>query len=118
MNKITRALTAGSLFMLVTTSCEFNNEEELYGNEIIIPTEVSYSTDISPIIEMNCVTCHTQGGFGNGFFDTYAGVKEKVDNGSFRQRVLVQMDMPPGGRLSDQELELIESWLDNGAPDN
>jgi hypothetical protein len=118
MNKIIRALTAGFLFILASTSCVFNSEEELYGPEPEPPVEVSYSTDISPIIQMSCATtaCHTQGGFANGNFDDYAGVKAKVDNGSFRQRVLVDKDMPLGGSLSDEELAILEAWLDNGAP--
>ncbi|MGQ1785290.1 MULTISPECIES: c-type cytochrome [unclassified Saccharicrinis] len=118
MNKIIKVFTTGFLLILVTSSCEFNNEEELYGIKIVEPTEVSYSTDISPIIQMSCISCHTQGGFANGFFDDYDGVKTKVDNGSFRQRVLVQKDMPPEGSLSDKELELIKAWLDDGAPNN
>ena len=120
MNKIIRTITAGFLFILVTSSCEFNNEEELYGKEIDAPTEVSYSTDIFPIIQMSCATtgCHTQGGFANGIFEGYAGVNAKVNNGSLRQRVLVERDMPPGGSLSDKDLAIIKAWLDNGAPNN
>lgn len=120
MNKISRAFAAGFLFILVTTSCEFNNEEELYGKEIEPPAEVSFSTDIFPIIQMSCATtgCHTQGGFANGFFEDYAGINAKVNNGSLKQRVLVEGDMPPGGSLSDKDLAIIKAWLDNGAPNN
>lgn len=120
MNKTIRTITAGCLFIIVTTSCEYNSEEELYGEEIDNITEVSFSTDIFPIIQMSCATtaCHSQGGFANGVFDGYAGVNAKVENGSFRQRVLIDMDMPLGGSLSDEELVKIEAWLDNGAPNN
>ena len=113
-------ITAGCLFIFVTTSCEYNSEEELYGEAIDPTTEVSFSTDIFPIIQMSCATtaCHTQGGFANGVFDGYAGVNAKVNNGSLRQRVLVDMDMPLGGSLTDKELAIFEAWLDNGAPNN
>lgn len=120
MNKIIRTFTAGLLYIIVATSCEFNSEEELYGPEPEPPVEVSYSADIEPIIQMSCATtaCHVQGGFANGVFEDYTGVKAKVDNGSFRQRVLVDKDMPPGGSLSDKDLAIIKAWLDNGAPNN
>lgn len=120
MNKIIRTITAGFLFILATSSCEFNNEEELYGKETEPPAEVSFSTDIFPIIQMSCATtgCHIQGGFANGIFEDYDGVNAKVKNGSLRQRVLVEKDMPPGGSLSDKELAIIKAWLDNGAPNN
>ena len=120
MNKKLKAFFAGFLFILITTSCEFNNEEDLYGEKIEPPAEVSFSTDIFPIIQMSCATsaCHSPGGFANGIFNNYAGVKAKVDNGALRQRVLVNKDMPPGESLTDQELATIKAWLDNGAPDN
>jgi hypothetical protein len=120
MNKLIRTITTAFLFILTTTSCVFNNEEELYGEEIVPPAEVSFSADIFPIIEMSCATtaCHKQGGFANGIFEDYTGVKAKVDNGSFHQRVLVDKDMPPGGSLSDEELAILKAWLDNGAPNN
>ena len=120
MNKTIRAFYAGFLFILVTTSCEFNNAQELYGNEIDVPTEVSYSNDVFPIIQMSCATteCHSQGGFANGIFENYDGLKAKVENGSLRQRVLVDKDMPLGGSLSDEELAILEAWIDNGAPNN
>lgn len=120
MNKILKIFTASLLISLVSTSCEFNSEEELYGPEPEPPVEVSYSADVEPIIQMSCATtaCHTQGGFANGIFDDYDGVKAKVDNGSFHQRVLVDKDMPPGGSLSDEELAILKAWLDDGAPNN
>ncbi len=120
MNKTLRICTSGFLFILVTTSCVFNSEEELYGPKPEPPEEVSYSAHVEPIINMSCATtaCHTQGGFANGNFDNYDGVKAKVDNGSFNQRVLVNKDMPPEGSLSDEELALLKAWLDDGAPNN
>lgn len=120
MNKILKTFAAGLFVVVVSTSCEFNSEEELYGPEPEPPVEVSYSAHIEPIIQMSCATtaCHTQGGFANGNFDDYTGVKAKVDNGSFEQRVLVDKDMPPGGSLSNEELALLKAWLDNGAPNN
>ena len=120
MNKIQKSLSLGFLIILITTSCEFNSEEDLYGAIVDPPTEVSYESDVKPIIQMSCATaaCHSPGGFGNGIFDDYEIVKSKVDNGSFRKRVLVDKDMPPDGSLSDDELEILTAWLDNGAPNN
>lgn len=106
------------LFML--NSCYKDNEESLYGNQNCDTQNVSYATHIQPIISATCATvgCHVQGGSGNGVFENYDQLKSKVDNGSIRQRVLVQLDMPPSEPLSACQIKLIQQWLDSGAPNN
>ena len=102
------------------SSCYNDKEDLLYGNDDCNPVDVSFSKDIQPLINTTCNKsgCHVQGGTGNGIFDNYDPIKAKVDNGSFRQRVLVQKDMPPSTPLSNCQLKYIESWLNAGAPNN
>jgi hypothetical protein len=82
---------------------------------------VTYSSKIKKMIETSCgiTDCH-EAGFPNGDFSTYAGVKSKVDAGTFKQRVFdtPSNPMPPtsnGGMLSSDKLQLIKCWLDKGA---
>lgn len=116
MNKL--FLTLGCIIIL--TSCYKDNEEYLYGNVQCDTTDVSFANDILPIIEMNCsvVGCHVAGGSGTGTFENYDQIKAKVDDGSFRDRVIVQQDMPPGTPLSNCQIAHITKWLDSGAPNN
>ncbi|HEX8515373.1 MAG TPA: hypothetical protein VF868_04180 [Bacteroidia bacterium] len=81
---------------------------------------VSYSTQIAPLMTTYCNGCHISGGSGNGDFTTYAGLKQKVDNGSAHNRVVVVKDMPvPGSPTpSAEERKLIDCWIKQGAPDN
>jgi uncharacterized membrane protein len=80
---------------------------------------VTYTSGVGAIISKSCAIagCHVTGGAGNGVLTTLAGVKTKVDNGSFKTRVLDKKDMPPAGstQLSTAELELLQCWLTNGA---
>ena len=80
---------------------------------------VTYTLTVKPIMDASCTTsgCHSAGS-GNGDYTTYAGLKAKVDNGSFKQRVLEDKNMPPGGPLSAETLEKLQCWLDAGAPNN
>ena len=82
---------------------------------------VSFTNDIEPILENSCNLsgCHNAGSF-NGDYTTYSGVKEKVDNGSFKNRVLDLKDMPapPVDPLNEEQLEKISCWLEDGAPNN
>lgn len=105
---------------LLTVSCYKDNEEYLYGTVVCDTTSVSYSTDIFPIVQNNCsiVGCHVGGGSGPGLFENYDQIKATVDNGKFKDRVIVQKNMPPAGPLSDCQIQHITKWLNDGAPNN
>ena len=55
-----------------------------------------------------------------GDYSTYAGVKAKVDDGTFKLRVLDLKVMPPATRppLTEEDLAKIKCWLADGAPNN
>lgn len=117
----TKGVIAGvGLLMAVLSSCYNDKEELLYGMNDCDPSNVSFAADIMPILSNGCavVGCHVQGGSGVGLFENYNQVKAKVDDGSFEQRVIVQMDMPPSGPLSDCQIDFITEWLSQGAPNN
>lgn len=86
-------------------------------------TKTSWCSKVKTIVSTTCAiaNCHVSG-FGSGDFTTYAGVKTKVDAGSFKTRVITNGDMPPsytaGPLLSASDKQLIQQWLDNGAPEN
>ena len=122
-----RKIIKGTLLFAVLSvlgGCYYDNEEELYEywyqQNTCDTVDVSFQEDIFPIIQGNCATtgCHVAGGSGNGIFENYANVKAKVDNGSFHNRVVVQRDMPPSQPLNDCQIAQIDSWINQGAPDN
>lgn len=104
---------------LIVSSCYKDNEEYLYGAVNCDTTAVSFSTDIFPIIQSSCSTvgCHVAGGSGSGTFENYDQVKAKVDDGKFKNRVIVLKDMPPSP-LTDCQILHITKWLNDGAPNN
>jgi len=108
------------LFMSIFFSCYNNNEEELYGPVSCDLSSVTYSLDVSPIINASCATsgCHVAGGTAPGNFANFNEFKAKVDNGTFENRVLIQQNMPPNSQLSDCEMQTLQAWLDNGALNN
>jgi hypothetical protein len=80
---------------------------------------INYAQDIQPILTANCVSCH-QSGNPKGDYTNYAGTKAKVDDASFKVRVLDSPTnpMPASGQLPQEQLRLIKCWLDRGAPVN
>ncbi|MBI1266702.1 MAG: hypothetical protein GC193_04625 [Cryomorphaceae bacterium] len=114
MTKLTLLITA-TIFSL--TSCYYDVESELYPNQNCdTPATLVYATDVAPIIANSCgiAGCHVSGGTGTGNFETYEGVKAKVDDGSFEARTFVQKNMPPTP-LNTCDLELLQAWVAAGA---
>ncbi len=82
----------------------------------------TYTNYVLGILNTNCTFsgCHNTGSV-NGDFTSYAGIKLKVDNGTFSNRVLVTKDMPPNytsgpSSLSDCDLIKLKKWINLGAP--
>src|SRR5207247_4270351 len=89
-------------------------------------TEVTYATDVAPIFQKRCQTCHHTGTSAPMSLVTYDEVRPWAR--SIRQRV-ASRDMPPwhldktvGIRhykndrsLSDEEIATIARWADDGA---
>lgn len=105
--------------ILLVNGCYYDNEEELYPNSFCDTTDVTYSTNIEPIVMRNCAVpgCHVQGGDGNGDFTQFPQVLEKVEDGSFLSTIKNGV-MPPDDPLKACQVRQIELWIASGAPNN
>ncbi|MFT3885118.1 MAG: hypothetical protein QM724_06715 [Flavobacteriales bacterium] len=119
--RIPYPLTIGCVFaVLASGGCYYDNEADLYPNSFCDTTNVTYATKVLPIIRSNCSTplCHVPRGNGGGDFTTYAGLRAKVDDGSFATDVFRTKAMPPSSSLSACDLRVLRIWVDAGAPNN
>jgi len=86
--------------------------------EVIIRSvpEVSFTSQVKPIIDTNCQIsgCH---GSNTSIpsWATYTQVKANANNIKSKTSTKV---MPPTGALSDTNIKLIADWVDQGAPNN
>ena len=106
--------------VLLLAGCYYDTEAKLYPAGTCDTTNVTWSATVQPIVQGNCAIpgCHVAGGTGTGDFTSYQGVKDKVDNGTFRQEVVVDGTMPPDFALSACEIQQLEVWIQAGAPQN
>lgn len=116
------ALFLGSLLFLGACAKDVGPDPALVPKTVNVCDSVTFSKTIKPIIDANCATsgCHTPGGSGPGDFTTFPDISLKVQNGSFKARVIdgVPGFMPATGRLPQPEIDKITCWLNAGAPDN
>ncbi|MCB0733402.1 MAG: hypothetical protein KDC76_02410 [Bacteroidetes bacterium] len=105
---------------LMLAGCYKDKDELLYGTTDCQPVNVSFSTDILPMIRTECATsgCHVQGGSAPGIFENYDQIKAKIDAGSFQRRVIQNRDMPPATPMTDCQIAFLQTWLNDGAPNN
>jgi hypothetical protein len=83
-------------------------------------TNSTYDGNIVAIINDNCTNSNCHGaGASNGDMTTYDKLEPYLNNGSFRREVLIDQTMPQGAaRLSQDELNAIQCWYENGYPEN
>ncbi len=87
-------------------------------------TDVSYSTQIKPLISTHCVTNMGPGtGCHDAWIFEYSNVKASVESGDF-EAAIANKTMPkiPNDfgitALTDAEIQTFKCWICQGAPDN
>lgn len=85
-------------------------------------TTMYYATDIKPFIDSKCVVCHSNVPTymnADNFMD-FNVLKEKINDGTLKDRVFNKKDMAPPGaeQLTEAELGKLRCWIDQGAPNN
>jgi hypothetical protein len=85
-------------------------------------SNVTFSGTIFPIIQTNCLGCHSGNVVSGGInLSTYDGVYNVVVDGRLYGAVNQTAGytaMPLGSRLSDCEILQINYWINDGAPNN
>ncbi len=87
-------------------------------------TDVTYTRDVAPILQKNCMTCHRAGEIAPMSFASYGEVRPWAK--AIRENILSRR-MPPwhaddssrpcenDPRLSKKEIDAIVAWIDGGA---
>jgi hypothetical protein len=115
-----------ALSMFILDSCYYDNEEELYSNEVCDTENMSYQADIVPILERNCQLCHSEaaaGLLGAGFnLEGHSNLIVHVNSGALAGSIRHDAGWSPmpkgGGKIPDCDIAKIESWIQSGSPDN
>ncbi|HKX86567.1 MAG TPA: hypothetical protein VJL37_07835 [Flavobacterium sp.] len=108
-------------FALPFLGCVSDSESDLTNP---VPEIVSYASDVKPIIENNCLFCHTnppQNGAPMSLI-TLLDVRNAIENRGLLDRISRPQGadgmMPNGGtRLPQSSIDLIIKWRDDGFAD-
>lgn len=73
----------------------------------------TYDNTIKSILDSRCgsTSCHPN-------YTSYEGLSDILQNGEFRREVLTNQSMPQGSSLTQEQINKIQCWVDNGFPEN
>jgi hypothetical protein len=111
------------MLSLFVSGCYYDNEEELYPVNTCNTIEMSYNTDVLPILQDNCYTCHDQASnLGGVTLEGYANLINYVENGKLLGVIKHEQgfpEMPLGNpQLAQCQIDKIEAWVNQGSPNN
>jgi hypothetical protein len=78
------------------------------------PPALSYATAVQPMIQSNCVVCHSPSG-GQVDFTSLSGVLSEVVRGNASGSRLVQKASTGMGGLSAAQIQTLSTWINQGA---
>lgn len=105
---------------LIHSSCT-NDQLPEPSNQTCDSLQVTYDNQVKPIIDASCayVGCHIQG-FPSGDLSSFATMTPYINgsNSSFEREVITDKSMPIGSTLSDNDLEILQCWIQSDFPEN
>jgi len=118
------------LVLIATVGCYNDKYDQLYvtsPNTVCDTTSVSFATVIQPILNTNCIVCHSSSGVASSYGDFTAygrSLTAQVNNGDLLRDINITSlssvnHMPQNAAsLSSCEIAQITAWVNQGALDN
>lgn len=128
--KRSQLFVASLVVVAIVVSCSKSNEEDMTQtpggtpNTTCDTANMSFVTNIKPILQSNCYSCHSNANFAisGAKLEDYADVKEHADDGMLIGTITHANGYPAmpqsGGKLSDCNINKIKAWVERGAPNN
>lgn len=117
-----------AILLFFMSGCFYDSEEYLYPqvNNDCDTTNVTFAISVKPILSGSCLSCHgnnTAASFGGNIkLENYTDVKQRVDDGSLIGSInhaSGYSPMPKGSsKLDACKINIIQIWIDAGAPNN
>lgn len=131
MKNSIKPILTGLILSFTVSSC---NKDKIEPSAPVVKDNVSFATDIQPILTSKCATCHNPTEVNPDFREgeAYVSIEELIEEGEVipgdaEGSELVEMlegnsadgnTMPPSGSMANSNIALIKKWIDEGAKQN
>jgi hypothetical protein len=118
--KIIKMMLIGAV---VFTSCYYDNEADLYPTTSCQTSNMSYQSNIAPILERNCYVCHSAASnTADITLEGYDKLIGFVTSGRLLGAIRREAGYAPmpqnASMLIECDIAKIEQWIADGAPNN
>lgn len=109
------------LICITALACTNQSEEELFPdnfrNNACDTISISFNTTIKPIIENNCLSCHST---QQPVLKTYNDISVNATRilGAIKHEPGYSPMPPSSQKLSDCQINQFQKWINNGKPNN
>jgi len=105
------------IVLLTTFSC---SREKVTPIDQQCNATISFSNDVMPILEANCISCHQPGNTSGGYdLSSYSAIAANANAIVGSMKASSYLLMPLGGpALPDSTIQKISCWIEQGKQDN
>lgn len=93
--------------LIFITACTDASKEEMPGPCGTATKEIKYPSDVKPIIQQHCISCHAD-------YIFYDSLNQDILTRDLYKRVVVTRDMPPSAGLDTCDYIILKRWMYNG----
>lgn len=119
-------ISAAIGLVLIGSQCTYHNAEEYFNTpntDLCDTTNMSFSTNVTPILESNCYACHNSVDQTAGItLDNYEGVKSAASQGLLLPVIKHEDGYPAmplySAQLDSCSINQIEAWVNQGMLNN
>lgn len=111
--------------VLLFVQCTYHNKEDYFRDspDLCNTANMSFSADIFPIFQNNCIMCHNNNSSPAGVnFSSYENVKPVAESGRLLGAIKHEdgfYPMPQSApKLDDCTINKISAWIDQGLQNN
>ena len=119
--KITVLFIAGLITFSFCSIALFScTREKVTPTDLQCNNTISFSNDLMPIIQANCIGCHDQGNASGGYdFSSYNSISTNANAILGSMKASGYQLMPIGGpALPDTTIQKVKCWIEQGKLDN
>jgi len=95
------------------------NNVECTNFETCDTNSFTFSANVKPLLDANCVSCHSSGNSNGVYLSNYGEVKFELDSGKLYSSIIQDGNasaMPQGGtKWDDCKISILTKWINNGA---
>ena len=121
--KIKAAAVVALAMVVCISACNYQKDEVVFPPVVACDSVgVSFSQEVKPIIDMQCLSCHSiSAAQGSVVLEQYSDYAPYTTSGRLVRAIDYsnpQILMPPSGKLAACDISKIRSWVSAGAPNN